>query len=342
MKLYKDNSQRTFAVSKPFTRTTIALIALIIAIIWLPIQIFRYNAVVERSSTMIGSELKFERSEAGVTLQNIYTDKSSKVLIARLKLSEEAQANLPHKGTDYRVMIGAKSLKGLKEVSVLFGKMSSDGDMFLVIPKPDLKEIYTLFIVNEKYVAAADSTKIGSKNVNDTDLDKSIANTLSAYDIDKKKDKNAVTTVKSDNLDAITFRLAMTPGVNNDKYKPTVLDADLLNEETKEFDFEKFFNVLFKDVALKNFKREYENLASQKKQIQSTIDEAKSKLQINQYDKAASQVLAKANDQMSTVEQDMTKLATDISNYESLQYSPDLFSNLNTKAKVFNIDDYKK
>ena len=134
----------------------------------------------------------------------------------------------------------------------------------------------------------------------------------------------------------------MTPGVNNDKYKPTVLDADLINEETKEFDFEKFFNVLFKDVALKNFKREYENLASQKKQIQNTIDEAKSKLQINQYDKAASQVLAKSNDQMSTIEQDMTKLATDISNYESLQYSPDLFSNLNTKAKVFNIDDYKK
>ena len=100
--------------------------------------------------------------------------------------------------------------------------------------------------------------------------------------------------------------------------------------------------MLFKDVALKNFKREYENLASQKKQIQNTIDEAKSKLQINQYDKAASQVLAKSNDQMSTIEQDMTKLATDISNYESLQYSPDLFSNLNTKAKVFNIDDYKK
>ena len=212
MKLYKDNSQRTLAVSKPFVRTTIALIALIITVVWLPIQILRYNAVVERSSTMIGSELKFERSEAGVTLQNIYTDKSSNVLIARLKLSEEAQANLPHKGTDYRVMIGAKSLKGLKEVSVLFGKMSSDGDMFLVIPKPDIKEIYTLFIVNEKYVAAADSTKIGSKNINDTDLDKSIANTLSAYDIDKKKDKNAVTTVKSDNLDAITFRLAMTPG----------------------------------------------------------------------------------------------------------------------------------
>lgn len=342
MKIYKDNSERTSAVNKPFIRTTIALIAMVIALISLPIGIMRYNAVVAKSSTMIGSELKFERSDASVTLQNIYTDKSSKVLIARLKLSDTAQANLPFKGSDYRVMIGAKSLKGMKEVSVLFGKMSSDGDMFLVIPKPDLKEIYTLFIINERYVAVADSTKIGSKTVTDTDLNKSIANTLSAYDVDKKKDKNAVTTVKSDNLDAITFRLAMTPGVNNEKYKPTVLDTDLIKEDTKEFDFERFFNVLFKDVAIKNFKREYDNLVSQKRQVETAIDEAKSKLQINQYDKAASQALTKSQDQLKTLESDLTKLAMDISKYEALEYSPSLFSNLNTKAKVFDIDNYKK
>lgn len=340
--MYKDNSERTSAVNKPFIRTTIALVMMMIAIIALPFGIIRYNAVVAKSSTMIGSELKFERSDAGVTLQNIYTDKKSNVLIARLKLSDSAQANLPFKGSDYKVMIGAKSLKGLEEVSVLFGKMSSDGDMFLVIPKPNIKEIYTLFIINERYVAAADSSKIGAKTISDTDLNRSIANTLSAYDVDRKKDKNAVTSVKSDNLDAITFKLAMTPGVNNDKYKPTVLDADLLNEETQEFDFEKFFNVLFKDVALKNFKRDYENLVSQKKQVQIAIDEAKSKIQINQYDKAAGQTLSKSQDQMKILEGDMAKLANDISKYESLQYTPSLFSNLNTKAKVFDIDSYTK
>lgn len=342
MKLYKDNSDRTTAVSRPFIRVTVALVAALIAIIWLPISIMRYNSVLARSSTMIGAELKFERSDAGVVLQNIYTDKKSDVLVARLKLSDTAQANLPFKGSDYRVMIGAKSLKGMKEVSVLFGKMSSDGDMFLVIPKPDLKEIYTIFIINEKYVAAADSTAIGAKSVTDTDINKSIANTLSAYDIDKKRNKNAVTTVKSDNLDAITFRLAMTPGVNNDKYKPTVLDTDLLDENTKEFKFENLFNVLFKDTALKNFKRDYQNLVSQKRQVQTTIDEAKSKLQINRYDKAAGQTLSKSTEQMKTIEQDMSRIANDISTYESLQYSSDLFSNLNTKAKVFDVDGYSK
>ena len=340
--MYKDNSVRTSAVSKPFIRTSIALIMMMIAIIALPFGIIRYNAVVAKSSTMIGSELKFERSDAGITLQNIYTDKKSNVLIARLKLSDSAQANLPFKGSDYKVMIGAKSLKGLKEVSVLFGKMSSDGDMFLVIPKPDIKEIYTLFIINERYVAAADSTKIGAKTISDTDLNKSIANTLSAYDIDRKKDKKAVTSVKSDNLDAITFKLAMTPGVDNEKYKPTVLDADLLNEDTHEFNFEQFFTVLFKDVALKNFKRDYENLVAQKKQVQMALDEAKSKLQINQYDKAARQTVSKSQDQLKTLEADMSKLANDISKYESLQYNAALFSNINTKAQVFDIDSYKR
>lgn len=341
MKMYKDNSKRTTAISRPFIRTTISLITILISLIWIPIGVMQYNSVVARSSTMIGSELKFERSDSTVTLQNIYTDKNKDVMIVRFKPSDDAQSNLPFKGSDFRVMIGAKSLQGLKEVSILFGKMSSDGDMFLIIPKPKLEEIYTVFVINEKYVASVDTSSITS-SVSDAAINQSIANTLSAYDVDRKKDKNAVTTVKSDNLDAITFRLAMTPGVNSDKYKPTILDADLINEDTKEFDFEKFFEVLFKDTVLKTLNREYQNLVSKKKQVQITIDEAKSKLQINQFDKNAASTLSKSEEQMTTIDNEMESIASQMSTYESLQYSEDLFSNLETTATVFDIEKYGK
>lgn len=342
-KRYIDQSVRTTAISKPFRNVVIALLLIAISIVWIPIGIMQYNSVVARSSSAIGSKMKFERSESEITLKNVYTDSNSDVLIARLGLSDEAQANLPYKGSDYKILIGSKSLKGSKEASVLFGKLSTDGDMFLMIPKPDPNEVYTIFIVNTRYVAGvksdagAESSKIAQL---DESINQSITSTLSAYDADNRKDKSKVTTVKSDDLDAITFRLALKPGVDNEKYKPQVIEASLV--ENNEFKFETFFNEVFKKSTVESLQKEYANLVAQKKQIEVTRNEAIDKLRINEFDKQASQSKSKAETQLTEIDNKISKTTKTLQQYEDLVYNDSMFANLNTKASVFDVDNYKK
>ena len=340
---YIDQSVRTTAISKPFRNVVIALVLITISIVWIPIGIMQHNSVVARSSSAIGSKMKFERSESEITLKNIYTDKNSDVLIARLGLSDEAQANLPYKGSDYKILIGSKSLKGVKEASVLFGKLSTDGDMFLMIPKPSPEDVYTIFIVNTKYVAGAkDGAGAESSKISQLDetINQSITNTLSAYDLDRKKDKSKVTTVKSDDLDAITFRLALKPGVDNEKYKPQVIDASLV--ENNEFKFETFFDEVFKKSTVESLQKDYANLVSQKKQIEVTRNEAADKLKINEFDKQAAQTKSKTETQLAEIDNKIAKTAKTLQQYEDLAYNDSMFANLNTKASVFDVDNYKK
>lgn len=347
-KRYKDLSPRTDAVRKPFNRSVASLIGIAISVVWIGAAQIQYSNMKAHSSSQIGSSLHFQRSNSDVVLQNIYTDKKKDVLIARLKLSESAQSNLPFKGTDYKVLVSSNATKGLKEISILFGKMSTDGDMFLILPKPAANEVYTFFIVNEKYVAGlesngvetdskADTTSNNIKSVtnSDAELDKSIAATLSAYDLNK--DQSKATAVRSDNFDAISFRLALKPGLNNDKYKPYVLDADLLkkNDGQLTFDFKSFFNEVFKKTALETLEKQYSQLKAKEKIIRKQISEAEDKLKINELDTKASKDLEDAKQNLAQITDKKNETANTLSTYESLEYSSDLFANLQTKAKVY-------
>lgn len=343
MKRYKDESIRTTAISKPFRNVIIAICMIFVSVIWIFLGMMRYSSVVARSSSAIGSTFKFERSNSEVTLKNIYTDKNNDVLIARIGLSDEAQLNLPYKGSDYKVLIGSKSLKGRKEASVLFGKMSTDGDMFLMIPKPSKDDVYTIFIVNTKYVASVDAENLSGANSAsklDTAINQSITSTLSAYDLDAKKDKSKVTTVKSDDLDAITFRLALKPGINNDKYRPETLDVSLV--KNNEFQFKTFFNEVFKKTAVDSMEKDYKKLVANKKQVKVALNEAEEKLKINEFDKSANQSKTKAESQLEEIDMKISQVTDTLQKYQDLEYDDEMFANLNTKARVFDIDEFKK
>lgn len=343
---YKDDSIRTTSISKPFRNVVIALTMIIISIIWIPIGMVRYSAVVARSSSAIGSQLKFERSDSTMTIKNIYTDRNEDVLVVRLGLDDNAKKNLPFKGSDYRVMIGSDSLKGLNEASILFGKMSTDGDMFLMLPKPSKTDVYTVFLINTRFVSA--TNKDNKRAVNSTaangdldlDIQKSITSTLSAYDIDKKKDKTKVTSVKSDDLDAVTFRLALKPGVDNDKYRPEKIDADLVKDD--EFQFETFFNKVFKETAIEKMEKDFAAKAEAKKQLQVSIQENEDRLRINEFDSEALQAKKANKDNLDKLELELSELAGTLREYQDLKYDSTMFANLNTKAVVFDVDAYKK
>ena len=132
---------------------------LVIGILWYIAGITRYHIVLKNSSTAIGTQLQFPRSQANVNIKNIYTDDQKNVLIVQLKVADESTTMLPSKGTSYTVYAGSKSLtaSGLKKITVLFGRMSTSGDMILILPHPQ-KEVYSFFIMNNQYLGFDSST----------------------------------------------------------------------------------------------------------------------------------------------------------------------------------------
>ena len=88
--------------------------------------------------------------------------------------------------------------------------------------------------------------------------------------------------------------------------------------------------------------KDYANLVSQKKQIEVTRNEAADKLKINEFDKQAAQTKSKTETQLAESDNKITKTAKTLQQYEDLAYNDSMFANLNTKASVFDVDNYKK
>lgn len=130
-----------------------------IGILWYIAGITRYHIVLKNSSTAIGTQLQFPRSQANVNIKNIYTDDQKNVMIVQLKVADESTTMLPSKGTSYTVYVGSKSLTAshLKRITVLFGRMSTSGDMILILPHPQ-KEVYSFFIMNNQYLGFDSNT----------------------------------------------------------------------------------------------------------------------------------------------------------------------------------------
>lgn len=207
-------------------------------------------------------------------------------------------------------------------------------------------ELDTTVYSNTRFVSATNKDNKRAANSTaangdlDLDIQKSITSTLSAYDIDKKKDKTKVTSVKSDDLDAVTFRLALKPGVNNDKYRPEKIDADLVKDD--EFQFETFFNKVFKETAIEKMEKDFAAKAEAKKQLQVSIQENEDRLRINEFDSEALQAKKANKDNLDKLELELSELAGTLREYQDLKYDSTMFANLNTKAVVFDVEAYKK
>lgn len=288
-----------------------------------------------KSSTPIGSSLFFERSQSELKLDDIYTDENQDVLIVRFN-TDNGQA-LPFKGTDYKVYLSSPSLDGYEEASIIFGRMSTDGDFFLVIPKPS-DDVYSVFIMNTKYLggAVADGD-VGStqeiKEIDETNMKQSLSKALSDYKYTDKDNLEATYTVPDDYSDIISFRVTKDPAIKTSEYEPKVIKENLITPNN-EFDFELFFNSVFKDSALNQLKAERKKLEESFKQTKQLRADYEERLQANPNDETAISGLSRIDSEEEQITAEQVDIAKKISQYESLDYNPDLFSNLQTKAYI--------
>lgn len=336
--MFGDLSSRTKIISKHAISIMVAVLIFMICIPWYLWGSHTYKQILARSSSPIGTQMTFNRSQADVKIGDIYTDKKGNVLIARISVDTTAQTKLPYKGSDYKVYITSKSTNGLKSMPILFGRMSTDGDMFLVIPKPT-DTVYSIFIQNKNFIGDGKLSASDKDTSNVADLsDNSIAAALSnyKYDDNSKSKSRGTYQIASDDNDTISFRLTINPASKDETFRPKVINANLLkkNGNSESFDFNAFFNKVFKESALKKMNEQYKVLSDNKARLEKTLRDYQERYAENQNDITAKAQIESLSSQIKDAENQLNELGDKISSYQDLKYDSSMFSNLQTKAKV--------
>lgn len=329
--MFGDKSPRTQRIAKNAISIVAASALIFIGSVGYAYGSFKFNNVVQKSSTPIGSQMTFYRSEATIQIKDIFTDKDKNVLIARL--GDDSGSNLPYKGSDFRIYISSPSTDELKSMPVLFGRMSTDGDLFLIIPNPT-SSVYSIFLMNTNYLGVSEITS----KADTVDLNQeSISNALSSYQYSEKQEESGTYKVANDEMDVVSFRLTLDPAFNNEMYKPKVVNTSLLtkNEDgTQSFEFERFFTKVFKEPAIKSLKNDYEAINKQKRQMTKRLDEFSQRLSENENDATAKSGYTSLKDQLKEVKNEQKKIAQKIADYSILEYDESYFTDLQTKAIV--------
>lgn len=343
----KDNSSRTKLMRRWQIVGATGVLLVGFAAINIPAGVIHHNNIMAQSSTGVGQEMTFKRSDASVVLKGLYTDTEKSALVARIGVSDASKGKLPSKGSDYRVFISSDAYgKDVQQVDVLFGRLGTDGDMFLVIPKPT-KDVYSVFVMNTVYLntgtdarqQASEVTNGGQKPVEipESEVEASITDALSAYNYNPRDPKGSSLEVSSNVTDMISWRMTTDPADDSDEYTPVVLDTTLLEGST--FNFEGMFDKLFKESAYQELSRQHDQLSEIENSLTATISEYESRLAINPNDSAALTGIADARKSAQEIQKQKKSIADQLNSYEQLTYNEDIFTNLQTKAKVIEYDD---
>lgn len=376
-----DNSKRTRSIRRFNIIFICSLIVTVIGGIWLGIGNVQFADVVARSSSPVGTKMAFGRSNAQVKIAGIYTDEASSVLIVRIASESSSDTlKLPYKGSDFNVTLASNGLNAYagERVPVLFGRYSTDGDLFLVIPKPT-KDVYNVFITNKNFVATNDLVSNSLKDTSDMSNDAvsntnsnsnsssssnsssttssssttgynvvstttaeqedaALASALNQYLYTDVNNRSAAIKVDSDVVDTVGFRVTINPALTQDVYKPQVIGAKLLSDDGN-FDFQTFFDKVFKETVTSQLENDYNNKTSQRDMLQQRITELKQRLIENPNDSGAKQLLSEVQKQLDDVNEQLSTLSSAYDSYDKVSYKPSMFKNMQTEAKVLSTKD---
>jgi len=318
-----DKSPRTYNVARYSIIFQICSITFIIMILLMIGGRLYYGHIEKNSSTPKGTDLTFPVTNSKTQLKDIYTDKNKDVLIAKLSVPDSSE--LPFKGTDYKISMQSNSLLKYKNADILFGRVSTDGDMYLVIPKPK-KEVYSVFIENTQAVTSGGTSYVDSGDQSDNE--KSYSKAISDY----KFEGNQTAKYDTGQLDAVGFRITIDPAFNKKAYKPEVLDTDLL--ENNKFKFDRFYNYVYKKKIINDLKQKHENMNvnynDKLKEKKNADEQAKE----NPDDTAAKSKQSSLENELDDLKNKKNNLAEKLTKEQSAEYDNDLFENINKKAEI--------
>lgn len=285
------------------------------------------------TSTAIGSQGNFERSQATATLKGYYTDKNRDVLVALIQVKEDTASPLPYEANDYLV-----TYSGSGTLNAFFGRYSTDGDLYVVLPYPKDNETYSIQITNKNYLGLT-SGKEESASIQD--LTGSVSEQLSS--ISKLGDSvGAIDSDKKRVTDTIMFQMTLTPKIKKSQYKVKVIEADnntLLEKNDKgnlTFNFETFWEQVYKQPQLTKAEKNLEKSVKYEAELTNLYNQAKKRYNKNKEDKIAQQQMSDYSSKIETERSNQESISETIKQYRQLKFDENDFSDYTTKIYGLN------
>ena len=210
-----------------------------------------YHAVTDRqavqeSQTPINEVKTFQVSGVDVRIKGEMTDKKKDVLILTLEVNENGQ-KLPYGAENYWV-VTTSDISG-ESIPCFFGRMSTDGDMFLIIPYPDKEMTYNIGIYNTASTASQNKNNDSSSIRVDKGTQAKVISDITS-DISPEKSNNFI---ERKETDTIGFNATLESKIKGKNYQITTLDVDSLLIEKGDvvsFDFKTFYELAYRKVAV--------------------------------------------------------------------------------------------
>ena len=139
-----------------------------------------------------------------------------------------------------------------------------------------------------------------------------------------------------EDYDVAGLRMTTDPAYDEDAFKPTKLDVELIDPASHEFNFEGFFKTVYVEAAIRSLTDRYNELEAVVAQNESLVEENEVRLRSNPNDAAAQDRLDEAKSAVNASREQQQETADRLTYYQTLKYDPSVFQDFQTSAFVAN------
>lgn len=327
-----DRDKRTKRAINTFLFFLLATFLTVSGIIMFFYQYNNYTWFLVNNTTPIGTELKFSRTGATVSISDVWTDKERDLTVVKLNYSGGAYQVLSTNGSNYNLYLATKLKDRPENLTMSFGMLSTDGDAFLFIKGRLDERAYQIFIANQLDLVSANSiTDDSDANINKNE---SITKSLSQYSMNTVDSKGVLffkDNTQTTNVDNINFRINPFSSTTN------VYQGSFLNDKG-EIDYSKVVAVTSTKTVLEKLRTTLEEKKETVKKIDSTMKEYRERLESNPEDSNSIENIKQLETKKQEVETDILKTQETLTMYEEAEFDQNSFGKMKIDYQFLNLD----
>lgn len=323
--IFGDRDSRTRHGLRTMAVTIIAFIFIASGLVMSVVKFGEYQDYLRYNTTPVGTVLQFARSDADITISDVWTDQQKDVTVVKLAYSKNARTKLSNKGANYKLYImGSKLSDKPKDVKMSYGMLSTDGDAFLIIDGKLEEKAYQIFITNQlKMAAVTPESNTGNKIT--LGEDDSITEALSRYsmaEIDQKgiaifnKDKQ-----ERNDVDHINFR------VNPYSLSTNIYQGSFLNEKG-EVDYSKIVSITSTKGVIEKLETQRNSSESNIRNIEASITEFRTRLEQNPDDQTSVESINELTKKLDSEKQIVAETNKALEMYNNADFNKDSFGQI--------------
>lgn len=329
------------------TLASVVVFTIILIIGGINWQQYKYS-----NTTPIGDELQFERSEAILDFNGVWTDKKKDVTAVRLHYDDDARKKLSTQGKNYKLYLIDSDGKAQKNVKLSYGVLAQ-GDGFLFIKGNLDKKAYQVLITNQSNISSdtggGDGVDLdsGSVDLDDVESDSSSSSNLAGKsedeiteaelekslsdvrqgDVSKKGRLNFGNNSSKPSVDYIDFR------VNSYSDSTKVYDGSFLNKDGS-IDYATIFKQSNTNSAVKSIDKKIESLESDKETNENTIEEYKERQKRAEGDDEAKSNIQSLKEKGDSIDEEIENQKMLKKQYQDYDITEKSFGDMQRKFKV--------